>query len=40
MVIETFVPICHEIMTFFNEIMSSVPVQKFSYYVDPTEPVR
>lgn len=36
----SLVPICHEIMTLFNEIISSVPVQKFSYYVVPTEPVR
>ncbi|MPZ07430.1 MAG: hypothetical protein GEU26_13625 [Nitrososphaeraceae archaeon] len=35
----SFVPISQEIITFFNEIISSVPVQKFSYYVDLTEPV-
>ena len=35
----SFVPISREITNFFESIISSDPVKKFSYYVDPTEPI-
>jgi hypothetical protein len=36
----SLIPICREIIIIFNETINSVRVKKFTYYPDPTEPIR